>query len=207
MGHTPNEHELEVEQTLSEQSGDGEKRASAAEPCVQDAKLALPEGHRVPEGATLLEGEDDGFCRVLKLDGSRCRAARIRGTPLCAGHTGIGVGRDPQGNAVLAREAKARVRARRELLGIGPARVAQPRQIARLKAQERAEEIAAALVIAPLEDPSLGTLERQRAVVTMLAETYPLATASVEVEVPAAGEVGSLGWADMQALAARLLDA
>jgi len=75
-----------------------------------------------------------------------------------------------------------------------------------LRAQARADEAAAALVDAPLDDPDLSTLARQRAVLAMLDATYPIQTASVEVEIPADGVAG-LGWQDMQALAARLLEA
>jgi len=166
----------------------------------------LPEGHKVPEGAKLLAGEDDGRCRVVKSDGDRCRGVRMRGGVLCPGHAGVGLGGDPAASSALARASKARLRARRELLGVGPRTAAQPRQIARLRAQERAEEAARALVDGPLDDPSLGSLERQRAVVTMLAETFPLASATVEIEVPAgSAQVTGLGWSDLQALAASVL--
>ena len=209
MGYTADEgqkRELEPASGASLQSADGEKRASAAEACVQDAKLVLPEGHRVPEGATILEGEDEGRCRVVKVAGSRCKAARVRGMRLCSGHAGLGgVNADPSGAALQANAAKARIRARRQLLGIGPRRAADPRQVARLEAHERAEQLAAALVIGPLEDPNLSTLQRQAAAVTILDQTFPLQTATVEVEIPAEG-VSGLGWADMQALAARLLE-
>jgi len=61
------------------------------------------------------------------------------------------------------------------------------------------------LVSAPLDDPELGTIERQQAVVRMLAETFPLATVSATIELPDEPEaVGSIGWQDMQALAERL---
>jgi len=167
----------------------------------------LPDGHKVPADATLLPGEDDGYCRVIRADGSRCRAARVRGTTLCSGHAGLGgVNADPSRAAKQANASRARIRARRQLLGIGPARVAQPRQIARLKAQEHAEEIAAALVTKPLSDASLSTLERQRAAVTILSETFPLQTATLEVELPAGGdEVHGMGWAALQRLAAEVL--
>jgi hypothetical protein len=114
---------------------------------------------------------------------------------------------DPSAAAHQANAVKAKLRARRELLGIGPARVAQPRQIARLRAAERAEEAAAALVDAPLDDPKLGSMERQRAVLNMLDALYPLATASVELELPADGaSVNGLGWAELQQLAARIAE-
>ena len=101
---------------------------------------------------------------------------------------------------------KARLRQRRELLGIGPNRVANPRQIARVAALDRAHELARALVDAPLDDPELGTIERQQAVVRALGETFPLQQMTVEVELPSsAAGIAELGWQDMQQLAARLL--
>jgi hypothetical protein len=70
----------------------------------------------------------------------------------------------------------------------------------------RAEELAKALVDAPIDDRDLGTIERQQAVVRALDATFPLQQTTVEVELPASGEqVGEMSWQDMQALAARLL--
>ena len=103
-------------------------------------------------------------------------------------------------------EQRARLKATRQVLGISAHRVGEPRQYARVRAVQRATDAAHALVDAPLDDPSLSTIERQQAVVRMLAETFPLATASLTIELPAeAGEVGSMGWQDMRALAARLV--
>ena len=119
----------------------------------------------------------------------------------------MGVMGDPAGNAHLAAASKARIRARRQLLGIGPRTAAQPRQIARMRAAERAEEAATALVDAPLDDPSLGTVERQRAVLAFLDALYPLASATVEVELPAEhGSVVGMGWQELQQLAARIAE-
>lgn len=74
-------------------------------------------------------------------------------------------------------------------------------------AAARAEDVAEAL-LAPLDDRKLGAMDRQRAATVILGETFPLASATVEVELPASVEdVGSLGWRDLQALAARVLDA
>ena len=71
---------------------------------------------------------------------------------------------------------------------------------------ERAEQLATAIVAAPLDDPSLGTIERQTAALRALDATYPLASTSVELSIPAdADSAASMSWADMQALAARLL--
>jgi hypothetical protein len=79
--------------------------------------------------------------------------------------------------------------------------------MARLAAQERAEEIAKALVDGPLDDTDLATVERQLAVIRALDATYPLQSMSVEVELPSDGEgVLGMGWQDMQQLASRLLE-
>ena len=103
--------------------------------------------------------------------------------------------------------SRARLKTRRQLLGIGPSRAGNPRSHARLLALERAEELAQALVTGPLDDPSLGAVERQAAAIRALDATYPLASTSLEIELPAdAGEVGAMSWADMQRLAARMLD-
>jgi hypothetical protein len=99
------------------------------------------------------------------------------------------------------------MRARRELLGIGPSRVGNPREMARLAALERAEELANALVHAPLDDLDLSSLERQRAAVTALEQTFPLQAMTVEVELPAeASSVAAMGWEEMQQLAGRVLE-
>jgi hypothetical protein len=100
---------------------------------------------------------------------------------------------------------KARLRSQRQLLGIGARRAADPRQIARVEAAARAADLAAAL-LSPLDDDELGSLARQRAAVTVLDATFPIQTATVELELPLDSEgVSQLGWAEMQRLAARLL--
>jgi len=103
-----------------------------------------------------------------------------------------------------ANARKAVLRERRSLLGIGARRHADARQIARVEALERAADLSAAL-LAPLDDDTLGSLARQRAAVTVLDATFPLATATLEVQLPAdqAG-VQALGWQQLQQLAAQL---
>jgi hypothetical protein len=106
-----------------------------------------------------------------------------------------------------ARSVKIARKERRELLGIGPRRMASPRQIARVQAVERAHELAAAIVSGPLDDPSLGAIERQVAALRALDATFPLAQTSVELSIPSDGDgVSGMGWAEMRALAAQLLD-
>jgi hypothetical protein len=122
---------------------------------------------------------------------------------LCSAHLGGG---DPEHAAQLAGIARTKLRQRRLLLGVGPSRTANPRQAARLRALERAEEVAAALVDAPLDDAALSSIERQLAVVRALDATYPLQSMSVEIELPSsADDVSAMGWEAMQALAARML--
>jgi len=91
------------------------------------------------------------------------------------------------------------------VLGIGARRTSDPRQIARVLALDRAEDLAAAL-LAPLDDSDLGSLAKQSAAIKAYDATFPLQTATVELSLPADGnQVGALGWQDMQQLAARLL--
>jgi len=166
----------------------------------------LPEVHRVPEGATIDQGADDGCCRVT-IDGARCRAKRTRRWGVCLPHAGGGGFLDPVAASRKGNAVKIQLKESRRLLGIGARRSGDPRQQARVRAVFRASDVATALVDAPLDDPDLGTIERQQAVVRMLGETFPLATATVSVELPTdASEVGSMGWSSMQALAARLDD-
>jgi hypothetical protein len=67
---------------------------------------------------------------------------------------------------------------------------------------ERSEELAAAMVDGWLDDPELGSVARQLAAGRVIEAVFPLAEATVEVELPADPE--SMSWADMQRLAARL---
>jgi hypothetical protein len=174
------------------------------QPTVQVLGIELPACHRVPPDAELYQGDDDGKCRLILAGRGRCRAARTRRWGLCAGHAGAG---DPAAASVLGHAGKARIRQRRQLLGIGATRVANPRQIARIQALDRAHELAQALVTAPLDDPELTTLERQRAVLAALDATFPLQTMTVELELPASvDDVPAMGWEAMQSVAARLLD-
>jgi hypothetical protein len=75
-----------------------------------------------------------------------------------------------------------------------------------MRAQERAEDVARAVVDAPLDDDSIGTIARQQAALRALELLYPQATLSASVELPQdADEVSGMGWQDMQALAASLV--
>jgi hypothetical protein len=165
----------------------------------------LPSVHRVTAGMSMRSDQERGSrCAVVKADGVPCGAPATRLYGVCLVHAGGGA--DPRQIGAIGGAGNARLRLRRQLLGIGPSRVANPRALARLAAQERAEDIAAAL-LAPLDDRKLSSLEAQGAARTILGETFPLSTATIELDLPSdAEQVGSMGWADMQALAARLLE-
>jgi hypothetical protein len=114
---------------------------------------------------------------------------------------------DAAGMSRKAHAVKLQRRQRRELLGIGPRRAASPRAIARIQALERAEALATAIVSGPLDAEGLGPIERQMAALRALDATFPLASTSVELSIPADGaDVAGMGWAEMRQLAAQLLD-
>lgn len=70
----------------------------------------------------------------------------------------------------------------------------------------RAEDYAQAVVDAPLDDAELGSVARQQAAIRALELLYPQATLQASVELPADSDgVASMGWQDMQALAASLV--
>ena len=161
----------------------------------------LPEGARVPDGATFYEGEDDGYCRLIHPgDRGRCQGVRMRSTGLCPPHSGRSrILEDPKGMQARGAAGKVRARERRALLvsnGINP------RSAAREAAIRRSDAIVRALVDEPLDDPNLSARGRQKAVLDMLDAIFPLSHAEIEVELPADPE--SMSWADMQRLAAQL---
>ena len=200
----PDSENSDVDQDAQAPPREGTLDWLALQPTVLVDGLELPAVHRVPAGATL--APDDGRnCRVVRPDGVRCGAPRTRSYGVCLVHAGGG-SRD---HAALSRQghaAKAKMRQRRTLLGIGAHRSGDPRQIARVAALARAESLADAL-LAPLDDDELGSLARQRAAVVALDATFPLATASIEVSLPVdEASVSTLSWQEMQVLAARLLD-
>ena len=182
-----------------------EAENGTAEP--QELVLRVPDTAILPEGATFYEGPDDARCRLIHADGRRCGASRTRAYGLCPGHAGLGpVATDPHAASVRGNAAKAARRERRLLLGISSRRAAQPVQLARIRAQERAEALAEAVVDGPLDDTELGSVARQQAAVRALELLYPQVTASLDVALPdEADEVGSMGWQEMQQLAQRLL--
>lgn len=167
--------------------------------------FSVPSCHRIGEGSLVL-GEDDGRCRLVREDGRRCNATRLRALPLCLVHAGGGGMVDPSAMRAKAAAVKLARKERRELLGIGPRRTASARQIARVHALERSEALAIALVDGPLDDPSLSTVERQVAALRAIDATFPLAQVSAELSIPAdADTAGQMGWQEMRQLAAQLL--
>jgi hypothetical protein len=92
------------------------------------------------------------------------------------------------------------------LLGITARRASSPVQMARMRAQERAEALAEAIIDGPLDDAELGSVARQRAAIGAVELLYPQVTASLDVALPdEADGVGEMGWQEMQQLAAQLL--
>jgi hypothetical protein len=168
--------------------------------------LRVPETAKLPEGATFYEGPDDAHCRLVNADGRRCGAHRIRATGLCPGHSGRGIAASPYEAAKQAARGRQEKARRRLILGISARGAAEPLALSRIRAQERAEAAAHALVDAPLDDPELGTIARQQAVLRMLELLYPQASLQASVELPADPEgVASMGWQDLQALASQLV--
>jgi hypothetical protein len=170
---------------------------------IEALDWTLPEGARVPEGCTFFEGEDDGYCRVIhEGDRGRCQGVRMIATGLCPPHSGRSkILDDPRGMQNRGAGAKVRARERRQLLernGINP------RSAAREAAIARTDAVVRALVDEPLDDRSVGTRARQRAVLDMLDAVFPLSHAEISVELPADPE--GMGWAEMQALARALAE-
>jgi len=114
--------------------------------------------------------------------------------------------RDPAGAAKLANAERRRRSAARVSLGISARRAAQPLQQSRMQAQLRANEVAAALIDAPLDDPEVGTIPRQQAMIRAMELLYPQVHASLDMTLPDEPEqLGTMGWQEMQALAQQLV--
>jgi hypothetical protein len=76
-----------------------------------------------------------------------------------------------------------------------------------MRAQERADDYARAVVDAPLDDPELGSVQRQQAAIRALELLYPQVTASVEVDLPEQPDMlRDLGWEQLDQLARTYLD-
>lgn len=175
-----------------------------AQPTVLVLGRVLPACHRIPDGSVFRTDDERGSrCALVKPGGKPCGAPATKAYGICLPH--LGGGGDIREMSAKGSAKLTRLKVQRQVLGIGPRSMGNPRALARLAAAERAAEVADAL-LAPLGDRKLASMDRQRAAVAILGETFPLATATVEVELPSEpGEVGAMGWQEMQALAARLL--
>jgi hypothetical protein len=160
-----------------------------------------PESARVPEGATFFLGDDDGYCRVIHPgERGRCQGIRMLDSGLCPPHAGRSrILDDPRGMAKRGNAGKARVRERRTLLASNGI---TPRAAAREAAIRRSDAIVRALVDDPLDDETLSTAQRHKAILATVETLFPLSTVTAEVELPADPE--SMGWGDMQRLAVQL---
>jgi hypothetical protein len=72
----------------------------------------------------------------------------------------------------------------------------------RVRAAQRAFELAQAVVDGPLDDRKIGTIERQTAALKALDATFPLQTGTVELSL---SEPDDMSWKDMKQLALSLL--
>lgn len=182
-------------------------RPELSDEANQALVLCVPDTALVPDGSTFYDGPDDKRCRLIKPDGERCKATRVRRYGLCSGHAGTGgIMRDPAGAAKLANAERRRRSAARVSLGISARRAAQPLQQSRMQAQLRANEVAAALIDAPLDDPEVGTIPRQQAMIRAMELLYPQVHASLDMTLPDEPEqLGTMGWQEMQALAQQLV--
>lgn len=78
------------------------------------SNLPEPAGQNPSPLAIQGEGEawDERLCGRDKADGTRCKAFKVKGKDACAGHLGLGIGKDP---AAYAKQANAAsVEARRD---------------------------------------------------------------------------------------------
>jgi len=192
---------------------DGPRRGTLAwvrlQPVVDFKGEPVPACHRIaadallapPDGPDVTPGQGRRRCRVLRGD-TRCKAPAAGDTGLCAGHAGVGGPNDPAAMRAKGVAKLMRLKATRELLGISASRAVEPRAAARIRAALRADELAAAIVDGPLDDPKLSSVERQRAMLSALDATYPLQTAELSVEL---SDPEGMDWPTMQRLAVSLL--
>jgi len=162
----------------------------------------VPASHRIPADATLVEWDGTSTkCRVVQASGQRCRAAAAKALGLCMGHAGGGGSADLEEMRAKARASQARLKATRQMLGIGPARSAEPRAAARIRAALRADDLARAIVDGPL-DSDLDPAAKQRAALAAVDATFPLQLVTAELSLD---DVDSMDWKSMQRVALSLL--
>jgi len=116
------------------------------------------------------------------IEGTRCKGKRLKAYGLCMGHIGGGGAADLEQMRLKAAAKQRELKVTRQLLGIGPARTGEPRAAARIRAAQRANELARAIVDGPL-DSDLGPVEKQRAALAALDATFPLQTATLSLTV------------------------
>ena len=165
--------------------------------------VMLPSCHRIPEGASLAPPDAaDTRCRVTYTTGERCKGTRTLAYGLCMGHLGAGGASDPAAMSAKGTAKLKELRMTREILGIGPRTASSPRTAMRLRAAQRASELASAIVDGPL-DADLDALARQRAALAAVDATFPLQSGTIELSI--SDDPNSMDWKSMQELAASLL--
>ena len=198
--------ENEIEVIEPEQPREGTLAWLRLQPHTEVDGRSIPGCHRLDldAGHLLHLDADDGRCQYVRPSGERCRAPRLLDYGICNVHAGGGM-QDQAAMSKVAHAQKAKLKLARTTLGISARRAADPRQLSRVLAQARAQEIAEAL-LAPLDADDLGPMTRQRAAQAILDALWPQEQLSVTLEVPAnEGEVQAMGWREMQQLASELL--
>jgi hypothetical protein len=167
---------------------------------VERDGVTLPACHRVPTDASLAPASESTQCRVVRADGDRCRGTRVLAYGVCMGHAGGGA--DPATMSKAGTAKLKELRVTREILGIGPRTASSPRAAMRLRAAQRANELARAVIDGPL-DADLTPLERQAAALKAVDATFPLQSGTIELSI--SDDPDSMSWNDMQRLASSLL--
>lgn len=123
---------------------------------------------------------DERRCGRAKADGTRCKAFKVGGKDACAGHLGLGIGKDPAGYAKEA--SRASVQARSERVEERKRRLRD--QLASAVEGRLAPKILAAFE-AGLDDPD--TSVRVRSAEQLLSRVYgkPKETIETVTEAPA----------------------
>ena len=195
-------HAIPDDASVAGEGADEPKRGTLAwlqaQPTVTLADgTTVPACHRIPAGAELAppQGIEDKRCRVLKQSGERCKGVRLQAYGLCMGHSGGGGTVDLDSMRLKAASKKREMKIVRQIVGIGPSRQADPRAVMRVRAAQRAFDIARAVVDGPLDDRKLGVMDRQRAALAALDATFPLQTATLSLEI---GDPEGMSWNDME---------
>ena len=165
---------------------------------------AVPACHRIPIDAVLSEDTSSTKCRVILASGERCRGTRLKAFGLCMGHAGGGGAADLEAMRARAAAKQRSLKVTRQILGIGPSRTGNPRAAARIRALQRANELAMAVVDGPL-DADIGPIEKQSAALKALDATFPIQATTVSLQLGEETDMDDMSWNDMQQLAASLL--